>query len=131
MPRLPAALAVRPALAFRRLPRLSLRPAAFPGHDRVLRRRRARGRAVLPQPAFQLGDLQLQQTAPLQQTAQFRPQHRVLGVLGLDDRPQPGEQLRQLPRISSQAKAHRAQATIMLNLDQRFKRSAPRAASAC
>ena len=104
MPGLPAALAVRPALAFRRLPRLPLRPAAFPGPDRVLRRRRARGRAVLPQPAFQLGGLQLQQAAPLQQTAQLRPQHRILGVLGLDDRPQPGEQLTQLPGISRQAR---------------------------
>ena len=65
--------------------------------DRVLRRRRPRGRAVRPQPPLQLRDPQLQPPVPLPLSPQLRPQHRVLGILGLDHCPQPGDQLALIP----------------------------------
>ena len=97
MPRLPAAPAVRAPLPFGGLPGLPLGRAPLARPDRVLRRRRPRGRAVRPQPPLQLRDPQLQPPVPLPLSPQLRPQHRVLGILGLDHCPQPGDQLALIP----------------------------------
>jgi hypothetical protein len=67
--------------------------AALPGPGRVLRRRRTRGRAVRPEPEFQLGDLQLQPTVLLLHHLELRPECGGLSVFGLDHSPQPGKQL--------------------------------------
>lgn len=45
------------------------------------------------EPTFQLGDLQLQPAVLLPRHLEFRAEHRVLSILGLDHSPQPGKQL--------------------------------------
>ena len=102
MARLPAPLAVLAALPLRRIPPLPLRLAALLRPDALLRRRRPGVSAVLPEPTFQLRDPQLQPAAQLPLGRQLRAQHRVLGVLGLDHSPQPGQQLTLLPGTSRQ-----------------------------
>ncbi len=104
VPGLPAALAVRAAFPLRGLPGLPLRLAPLPRLNGLPGRRRARGRAVRPEPAFQLGDLQLQPAAQLPLSVQLSPQHRNLAVLGLDNGPQPGKQLTRLTGVSRQTR---------------------------
>ena len=70
---LPAPAAVLPALPLRFL---TLRAAAFPRPDRLLRGRRARIGAVHPQPALQLRQPQLQPPLPLPGRLQLGPQYR-------------------------------------------------------
>ena len=86
MPRLPAPPPVLPPLPLRLLPQRAaplLRPDRFP------RARRARIRAVHPQPALQLRQPQPQPPLPLPGRVQLRPQRRDLGILRLDHGTQP------------------------------------------
>jgi len=99
MPRLPAGLAVLAPFPFRGLAGLPLGLAPLTRPDRVPRWRRPRGRAVRPQPPLQFRGPQLQLLVPLSLSLQFRPQHRVLGVFGLDHRLQPGDQLTLIPAV--------------------------------
>lgn len=117
---LPAALAVRAALPLRRIPPLPLRLAALLRPDALLRRRRPRISAVLPEPAFQLRDPQLHPPAQLPLGRQLRPQHRDLGILRLDHSPQPGQQLT-LPAGTARQIRLIGHNPIMVNLTYRLK----------
>ena len=105
MPGLATALTVLAAFPLRGLPLLrALGPEPLPCPDRILRRRRPRDRAVLAKTAFQLRDLQLQPPELLPDSLQLAPQHADLGVLGLDDSPQPGNQRTLIPAASRHAR---------------------------
>ena len=127
---LPAALAVLAPFPLRFLPLPPPGLAPLLGPDGLFRRRRPGVAAVLPEPAFQVRDSQLQPPLPFQRRRQLRPQHRVLGVLRLDYGPAAGPAAHAAPRPLRADQAHQAQAPIMLNLSQGFNHQASRRVAA-
>jgi len=100
VPGLAAGLAVLAPLPLGSIPLAALRAAPLFSPDPLLRRRRARIRAVHPQLPLQLSDPQIQPPPQLPLRLQVRehrgkprPQRGKLGVLRLDHSAQPRNQL--------------------------------------